>query len=58
MVSANLLESRTDMVRTQVMSNYDLSFKDTTLDRKIKLLALGGDALYTIHTEKVKEGAG
>ena len=58
MVSANLLESRADIVRTEVMCNYDLTFKEQKVDRKLKVVALGGDALHTLFTEKKEKKEG
>ena len=52
MVSANLLESRLDIVRTEVMSNYDLCFYEQKIDRKLYVEVFGGDALHTLFIEK------
>ena len=50
MVSADLLESRTDTVRTHVMSNYDLCFWSQNIDRKIRILAAGKDSIQSVYT--------
>ena len=50
MVSANLLESRTDTVRTHVMSNYDLCLQSQNIDRKICILAGGKDSIQSVYS--------
>ena len=46
MVSTQLLEQRTDFVRTRVMSSLDMSLQTKVKDRKI-LIKIGKDVLHT-----------
>ena len=52
MVSANLLESKADLIRNKVMNNYDICFKEQKIDRKICFEATGTEVLHTCYTEK------
>ena len=46
MVSMKLLEQRTDLVRTRVMSSLEMSLQAKVKDRKI-LIKIGKDVLHT-----------
>lgn len=53
MVSATLLESRIDTVRTHVMSNFDLCFSKQSIDRKVLMQVPDGeDTIQTVYLEK------
>ena len=46
MASTNLLEQRTDMLRTRVMGQLQMSLIETKYDRLVKL-RIGEDVIYT-----------
>ena len=50
-VSTYLLESRADFLRETVMSGFDLSFRERSLDRKIRIQGARKDALWIKHEE-------
>ena len=55
LVSISLLESHAEFIRTEVLNSFDMSFSEISKrdERKLTVLAMGGDALHTVFTNKV-----